>query len=274
MKTILIAVAWPYANAPIHEGHPPGYLIPADIFARYNRLIGNEVLMVSGTDAHGTPNTIAAEKAGIPTGEYVDSVHNINLEFWKKLGISYDLYTKTSNEAHKEKFKELFMEIYNNEFVIKKKVKYFYSEKERKALLDRYIEGECPHCHFEKARGDQCDNCGKTLTPFELINPYSIYGDTKLEVKETEDLFFDLPKLQNELEKWTSDKTYWKSHVINFTKAWLDEGLLPRAVTRDIDWGIEIPDKIDLPDKDNKRFYVWVEAVAGYLTASKIWSEI
>lgn len=273
-EKILIAAAWPYANAPIHEGHPPGYLIPADIFARFNRLIGNDVLMVSGTDAHGTPNIIAAEKANIPTGEHVDNVHKANLEFWEKLSLSYDLYTKTSNASHKKKFIELFMEIYKNGFVVKKKVKYFYSEKEKKALLDRYIEGECPHCHFEKARGDQCDNCGKALTPFDIINPYSIYGDEKLEIKETEDLFFDLPKLQTQIEEWIKDKDYWKAHVMNFTKAWLDEGLLPRSITRDINWGIEIPDGVDLPDKANKRFYVWVEAVAGYLTASQTWSEI
>lgn len=268
MKKVLVTTAWPYANAPIHEGHVPGNLLPGDIFARYQRLLGNDVLMVSGTDAHGTPNIIAAEKEGVTTSEFVDKVHKIDLSYYEKLQLSYDYYTKTSNPSHKEEFIKLFQEMYSAGFVIKQKVKYFYSGIKKKALLDRYIEGTCPHCNFEKARGDQCDNCGKALTPFELINPYSIYGDEKLEIKESEDLFIDLAKLQPQIEEWFNSKNIWKNHVANFTKAWLSEGLQARSITRDINWGIEVPENVDLPNKENKRFYVWVEAVAGYLTAS------
>ena len=270
-KNILVAVAWPYASGSRHLGHIGGAYLPADIFARYHRVVGNNVLMVSGSDVHGTPITVRADAEGVQPIDIVNKYHNEFLGYWEKLGISWDNYTTTMTDNHKEVTQEMFLKIKENGFIEKNKSIQAFDPQEKKFLPDRYVEGTCPcPVAYSEARGDQCDSCGKTLDPEELINPISKISGNKAEFKETEHFFLKLSLLEDQLASWLDEKEGWRPHVINWAKSFVKEGLQDRAITRDLDWGIEIPVD-DLGS--GKKIYVWFEAVIGYLSASKEWAK-
>ncbi len=275
-EKVFVAIAWPYANGDMHVGHPAGYLLPADVFIRYNRLKGNDVLAVTGSDMHGTPIAVKAEKEGVPVEKFAEKYHKSHMENVERMMLDVSLWTRTSTDNHREVVQKLFLEIQKNGFIIKKKVKQYWSEKEKKFLLDRYIEGTCPNCGFAKARGDQCDNCGHTHVPTDLINPYSVFGDKELKLKETEDFFLDLKSLQPILQQfYENHPNYknWRKHVKAATEAWFEEGLEPRAITRDLNYGVPLPEEAEIERKDEKVFYVWFEAVTGYLSAAVEYSK-
>lgn len=269
MTRILIGVAWPYANGAIHAGHMAGAILPADIFSRFQRMSGNEVLMVSGSDEHGTPITITAEKEHKTPQEIVDKYHNINKNVIDKMNIFFDLYSRTSSDVHKRVVKEFILEIYEKGFVYSKLMISPYCPHCNRFLPDRYVEGTCPYCGNPEARGDQCDNCGRTLDPSDLINSRcKICGTTPI-FKDTKHLFFKLSEFEKILKVWLASKTFWRDNVLNFTKKYLEGGLKDIPITRDLDWGVEVP----VNGYENKRIYVWFEAVIGYLSASIAYAE-
>jgi methionyl-tRNA synthetase len=268
MSKIFIGVAWPYANGAIHLGHVAGSLLPPDIFARYHKMVGNSVLMVSGSDQHGTPITVTAEKKGVEPKEIADKFHKINSKAISDLGISFDLFFETTHPNHKEVVQDFFLKLLEKDHIYKKTMMSPFCESCQKFLPDRYVEGECPHCGYENARGDQCDDCGKTLDPDELVNPKCKFCTGEPVMRETEHFFFRLSEFQETLQKYVSDKDHWRHNTKNFTKNWLESGLRDRAITRDIKWGIEIP----LEGYEDKRIYVWFEAVMGYFSTSKEWA--
>lgn len=270
-KNILVAVAWPYASGSRHLGHIGGAYLPADIFARYHRVIGNNVLMVSGSDVHGTPITVRADAEGVEPIDIVDKYHTEFLGYWEKLSISWDNYTTTMTDTHIEVVHDIFNELLKKGFIDKQKSLQAYDPEEKKFLPDRYVEGSCPYCSYSEARGDQCDSCSKTLDPEELLDPISKISGNKAEFKETEHFFLKLSLLENQLASWLDEKKGWRPHVINWAKSFVKDGLQDRAITRDLDWGIEIPVD-DLGP--GKKIYVWFEAVIGYLSASKEWAKI
>ncbi len=267
---IFIGVAWPYANGPIHLGHIVGAYLPADIFARYQRMRGNEVLMVSGSDEHGTPITITAEKEGKTPQEIADKYHRINSEIMEKMGISFDLFFRTSHPHHAEVVKRFFLRLMERGYLYRDKMILPYCPNCKRFLPDRYVIGTCPYCGYESARGDQCDNCGRTLDPKDLINPRCAICGATPEFRESKHVFFALSKLEKRILQWLTDKVYWRDNVINFTRNFVKGGLKDRAITRDIEWGVEVP----LPGFENKRIYVWFDAVIGYLSASVEWARI
>jgi methionyl-tRNA synthetase len=270
MSHVLAAVAWPYANGPRHIGHVSGFGVPSDVFARYMRMAGHDVLMVSGTDEHGTPILVQAEKEGVTPRELADRYNRMIVEDLHALGLSYDLFTRTTTRNHYAVAQELFRTVYRNGYLIAKVTQGAISPSTGRTLPDRYIEGTCPICGYDGARGDQCDNCGNQLDPIDLIDPRSrINGETPQFV-ETEHLFLDLPALADALGEWLRSRTDWRPNVLRFSLNLLED-LKPRAMTRDIDWGIPVP----LPgweDNPNKRLYVWFDAVIGYLSASVEWA--
>ncbi len=269
---ILVCVAWPYAKSSTHVGQIVGAYLPADTFARYHRLAGNKVLMVSGSDEHGTPILVDSEKQGITPREFVANFHRQICEVWQRLGISWDLYTETGTENHYRITQDFFLTLYDKGYIFKDTMLSPFCPTDRRFLPDRYVEGTCPHCGYTSARGDQCDNCGRVLDPVDLITPRCrICGskDSTLEIRSTDHFFLDLPKLQEPLMAWLSeDKDHWRSNVTAFTMNWLKEGLHPRPITRDLDWGVPIP----LEGYDDKRIYVWFDAVIGYFSASVEWA--
>jgi len=269
-ETIHVSVAWPYANGDMHVGHLAGAYLPADIFARYHRLKGNRVLMVSGSDSHGTPITIEADKRGITPRELFEHYHHRFLEVQKQIGISYDLFTHTDTENHHRIAQDFFLRLHENEYLYQEIQKQLYSEEEGRFLPDRYVEGTCPICGYEEARGDQCDNCGNLLDALELINPRSKTDNSQPVVRETEHFFMDLPAFTDQLlEYLTQHSDHWRPNVINFARNFIEGGLKGRAVTRDVSWGIPVP----LDGWETKRIYVWFEAVMGYFTASLEWAQ-
>ncbi|MFA5772278.1 MAG: methionine--tRNA ligase [Thermoplasmata archaeon] len=270
MERIFIGVAWPYANGPLHLGHVAGSLLPPDIFARYHRMKGNDVLMVSGSDEHGTPITVQADQEGVHPKDVVDRYHKINSECLKKLGISFDLFTHTSTQNHREVVHDFFLTLLKKGYIYKKSVTALYCEKCKKFLPDRYVEGTCPHCSFEGARGDQCEKCGKLLDPEDLKNPMCKLCKSEPKKQETEQFFFKLSAFRDKLLEYIEDKNYWRENTKAFTKNWLVSGLKDRAITRDISWGVDIP----VDGYAGKRIYVWFEAVIGYLSASKEWAKL
>ena len=270
-KNILVSVAWPYASGSRHLGHIGGAYLPADIFARYHRVIGNKVLMVSGSDVHGTPITVRADAEGVEPIDIVNKYHNEFLGYWEKLNISWDNYTTTMTDTHIEVVHDIFLQLLENGLIDKQTSLQAYDKSEDKFLPDRYVEGTCPHCSYSEARGDQCDSCSKTLDPEELINPISKISGNTAEFKETEHFFLKLSSLEAKLADWLETREGWRPHVINWAKSFVKEGLLDRAITRDLDWGIKIPVD-DLGD--SKKIYVWFEAVIGYLSASKEWAKL
>jgi methionyl-tRNA synthetase len=269
-EKVFIGVAWPYANGSLHLGHIAGCYLPADIFARYNRLKGKDVLMVSGSDEHGTPITITAEKENTTPQAIVDRYHKEHTENMRQLGISFDLFTRTTTTNHESVVQEIFLSLYQKKCIYRKSIDALYCKNCERFLPDRYVEGTCPYCQYEAARGDQCDNCGKLLDTFELMNVRcKICGGTPVRQK-TEHLFFALSSFEPKLLEWLRDKKYWKANVLKFTHNWLQNGLHDRAITRDITWGIKVP----VFGFEHKRIYVWFDAVIGYLSASKEWSKI
>lgn len=271
MVKIFIGVAWPYANGKIHFGHIAGSNLAPDIFARFHRACGNEVLMVSGSDMHGTPTTVTAEKEGIPPDEVARRYHEINSKALKMFGISHDLYTHTATEHHASVVHEMFKRFMEEGYLYEAETVQAYCPRCMRFLPDRYIEGICPYCNADGARGDQCtDSCGRTLDPSELRSPRCKICSTPPEFRPTKHLFFRLSAFQPRLSEWSQGKTHWRTHVRAFTEKWLTDGLKDRAVTRDIDYGITVP----VPGYESKRIYVWFEAVIGYLSASKLWAEV
>lgn len=273
-EKIFIGVAWPYVNGNIHFGHLAGYLVPADIFARFHRFIGNDVMMVSGSDCFGTPVTVEADKRKTDPASIVAEYHPQHEELFRQLQLTFDLYTKTDNPVHKEVVQDLFVTLLEKGYLYKDSSEQYYSETENRFLPDRYVEGTCPYCQDTEARSDQCDNCGRVLQQGELINPISKLTKTPVTMKTTEHYFFNWPKLTDFLQTYVSSHgPNWRPWIYAETKRWLDEGLKPRAITRDLDWGVEIPaDRIAadqlIAGHEHKRIYVWFEAVIGYLSAS------
>ncbi len=268
-KPILVAVAWPYASGSRHVGHLGGAYLPADVFARFQRRIGNEVLMVSGSDVHGTPITVRADEEGVTPQDIVDRYHNEFVRQWEELGISWDLYTSTGTANHAAVTQDMFMKQLENGHIDRRISEQFYDPEAQRFLPDRYVEGTCPNCDYADARGDQCDNCGRTLDPIDLINPRSKLSGATPEPRETEHFYFKLSDFQTELGTWLKSRKGWRNHVLNFALGWIEEGLHDRAITRDIEWGIDLPVD-DLGE--GKRIYVWYDAVIGYLSASKEWA--
>lgn len=273
-KKILVAVAWPYANGTVHLGHIAGAYLTADIFARYQRLVGNDVLMVSGSDSHGTPVTVTADEEGKTPRQVFEESHALFLEAWQKLGISFDLFTHTDTENHWAITQDFFTRLLQKGLLYSQTSKQIYCENDARFLPDRYINGECPLCHFPRARGDQCDSCGNVLDAVDLINPRCKLAKPnethRLVVKETEHFYLDLAKFEPRLLDYLKNKdAYWKPNVVAFVRNWLQSGLRGRAITRDLDWGIPIP----LEGYAGKCIYVWFEAVIGYFSASVEWAK-
>ncbi len=273
MTRVLSAVAWPYANGPRHIGHVAGFGVPSDVFSRYMRMAGHDVLMVSGSDEHGTPILIAADEAGMTPQELADKNHRLIAEDLVSLGISYDLYTRTTARNHHLVVQELFRGVYENGYFLEQTTYGAISPSTGRTLPDRYIEGTCPICGYDGARGDQCDNCGNQLDPQDLINPHSRINGEVPEFVETQHFFLDLPALADALGEWLDEREksgLWRPNVIRFSQNILKE-IRPRSMTRDIDWGIRIPLE-GWEDNPTKRFYVWFDAVIGYLSASIEWA--
>lgn len=265
---IFIGVAWPYANGPLHLGTVVGCLLPADIFGRYHRMRGNQVLMVSGSDEHGTPITLKAEKEGVTPRDIADRYNKQHVENIAALGIELENFSRTSGDFHRQVVQDFFLRLHENGYIFPETMESPYCEGCGRFLPDRYVEGTCPYCGGT-ARGDQCDDCGKTLEAGQLVDPRcKLCGETPV-MRETEHLFFELSAFQQELLDWLADKDFWRSNVITFTRNWVREGLEDRAVTRDLEWGIPVP----LEGYEDKRLYVWFEAVMGYLSASQEWAE-
>lgn len=268
-ERIFIGVAWPYANGPLHLGHVAGCYLAADIFARYQRLKGNEVLMVSGSDAHGTPITVRAEQEGISPQEVLERYHAQFLETWQRLGITFDLFTSTHTENHQRVVHDIFRVLRQGGYIYTGLMLLAYSPACQRFLPDRYVEGTCPYCGYNRARGDQCDNCGRTLDPKDLVEPRCILCGEVPEFRESEHFFLKLSAFQEPLLEWVRQQSHWRSNVLNSTRSFLEGGLRDRAITRDLAWGVPIP----LEGYDHKRIYVWFEAVIGYLSASIEWSK-
>ncbi len=268
---VLVCIAWPYANSDIHQGNVTGSHLPGDVFARYQRLRGNRVAMVSGSDSHGTPVTVKAEEMGLSNLEVYERYHARFLELFRRLGISYDLYTSTHTENHFRVSQDMFSQLLANEYLYRKVTPQMYSPEAGKFLPDRYVEGTCPNCGYTGARGDQCDNCNTLFeSAAQLINPRSKRDNSSLELRDTEHFFLDLPAIaEDSLSAWIHEgKEHWRPQVINFARNFIDQGLIGRAVTRDMDWGIPVPAE----GFDGKVLYVWFEAVIGYLSATIEWA--
>ncbi len=267
-QRIFIGVAWPYANGPLHLGHLAGCYLGADIFARYHRMRGNEVLMVSGSDTHGTPITIRADQEGISPAEVVERYHADFLNSWERLGISFDLFTHTNTENHEKVVQDIFLSLLNQGYIYTDNMLLAFCPGCERFLPDRYVEGTCPHCSYERARGDQCDQCGRTLDSQELVQAFCILCGGPPEFMESEHFFLKLSAFQDSLLEWIKDQPHWRANVSNQTRSFLEGGLKDRAITRDLTWGIPIP----LEGYEGKRIYVWFEAVIGYLSAAIEWA--
>jgi len=268
-ETIFIGVAWPYANGSLHLGHIAGAYLPADIFARYHRLKGNKVLMVSGSDQHGTPITLRAEQEKKSPKEIVARYHKEFLDCWQRLGISWDLFTTTSTPNHTQTTHDIFLKLLDEGYIYKDAMPQAYCPQCQRFLPDRYVEGTCPYCHFPQARGDQCDECGRTMNPSDLLDLRCRLCSATPRFEVSEHFFLRLSAFEDRLKSWIKEQTHWRHNVLNFTLGFLEGGLKDRAITRDIDWGVTVPQ----PGFENKRIYVWFEAVIGYFSASKEWAK-
>jgi methionyl-tRNA synthetase len=264
-RKILITPAWPYASGPRHIGHVVGFAVPADVSARYHRLRGDHVLTVSGTDEHGTPVMVAADREGVSPRELADRYNALIREDLRDLGITYDCFTRTTTPTHYRVVQDMFRTLYDKGFLVERRTLGAFSAATGNTLPDRYIEGTCPICGYGEARGDQCDNCGNQLDPVDLIDPRSTIDGTTPEFRETSHLFLDLPAFADELRTWIEGKTEWRANVRNFSLALVDS-LKQRAMTRDIDWGVPVP--VEGYPEETKRIYVWFDAVIGYLSAA------
>ena len=265
-KRYLITSALPYANGPVHIGHLAGVYVPSDIYTRYLRLRGSDVISVCGSDEHGVPITIKAKKEGITPQQVVDRYHAIIKDSFEKLGISFDIYSRTSSKTHAETASAFFRKLYDEGKFVEQTTEQFYDEEAKSFLADRYIKGTCPKCSAEGAYGDQCEVCGSTLSPEELINPYSTLSGATPVKRETKHWYLPLDQYEQMLREWILEgHKEWKSNVYGQCKSWLDGGLLPRAVSRDLDWGIPVP----VEGAEGKVLYVWFDAPIGYISATK-----
>ncbi|WP_346855557.1 methionine--tRNA ligase [uncultured Draconibacterium sp.] len=265
-KRTLITTALPYANGPIHIGHLAGVYVPADIYARYLRLKNEDVIMIGGSDEHGVPITLKAKNEGITPQDVVDKFHGIIKDSFEKFGISFDVYSRTSSKIHHETASEFFKKLYEEGKFVEKTSEQYYDEENNQFLADRYIIGTCPKCGFEKAYGDQCESCGTSLSPTELINPTSTISGNQPVLKETKHWYLPLDQYEPWLKDWILEgHKEWKSNVYGQCKSWIDSGLMPRAVTRDLDWGVPVP----VEGVDGKVLYVWFDAPIGYISATK-----
>lgn len=270
-KRYTITSALPYANGPIHIGHLAGVYVPADIYARYLRLKGKDVVFIGGSDEHGVPITIKARQENITPQDVVDKFHTMIQESMEKFGISFDVYSRTSAPIHHETARDFFKKLHNTQKLSEKETEQYYDEANNQFLADRYITGTCPHCSNEKAYGDQCENCGSSLSPNELINPRSVLSGNKPVMKKTKHWYLPLQEYEDMLRKWILEghKHDWKSNVYGQCKSWLDQGLQARAVTRDLDWGVKLP----VENTEGKVLYVWFDAPIGYISATREWSQ-
>ena len=268
-ERILVAVAWPYANGSIHLGHVAGTYLPADVFARYHRMVGNEVLMVSGSDAHGTPVSLEAQNRGVSPEDVYSEYQAEFLDDWQRLGISFDLFTSTHTDNHAAVAQDMFLKLQKNGYIYEDTMLQPYCETDARFLADRYVQGTCPHCGYDAARGDQCESCGRTLDPQDLIGMTCRLCGNPPVIRETRHFFLKLSAFEDRLKEWVQGQTHWRPNVQNFTRGFLEGGLKDRAITRDIDWGVPVP----LDGYEDKRIYVWFEAVIGYLSASKEWAQ-
>ncbi|GAB4181615.1 MAG: methionine--tRNA ligase [Calditrichia bacterium] len=268
-KKYLVTAALPYANGPIHLGHLAGAYLPADVFVRYCRMQKRDVIFICGTDEHGVPITITAEKQGKTPQQIVDYYYENIKQSFERFGMSFDNFSRTSLPIHHETAQEFFLELYKKGYFSEQTQQQLFCEHDNMFLADRYIEGTCPYCHSENARGDQCENCGKWIEPTQLIQPKcKICGHTPI-VRETKHWFFRLPLFQKQLEEWIHSKKDWRDNVISFCNKWFKEGLQDRAITRDLDWGIKVP----LEEAKGKVLYVWFEAPIGYISSTKEWAQ-
>jgi methionyl-tRNA synthetase len=265
---IFVGVAWPYANGPFHIGHLAGAYLPGEMFARYHRLRGDEVLMVSGSDMHGTPTLVTAEREGVSPAEIAERYHAVNKNAFEKLGFSFDLYTTTHTVVHERTVQEIFLGLLENGYIQRRTAEGAYCPKHQRFLPDRYLVGSCPHCGFPKARGDECDNCGKPIEARALGSPRCLLCGTPAEFRPSEHFYLELDRLQEKLTAYLAQTTGWRNGTIRVAQNFLNEGLHPTPITRDLEWGVPIP----LDGYDTKRFYVWFDAVIGYLSASKEWA--
>ncbi|TDI53794.1 MAG: methionine--tRNA ligase [Acidobacteria bacterium] len=270
-KKVLVAVAWPYAQGSLHLGHMAGAYLPSDIFARFRRSVGDDVLMVSGSDIHGTPITVKADDLGWTPQELVDKYHPEFLTYWKDLDIDWDLFTSTGTDTHKAVVQDFFLTLLENGHLYRDTSEQYFDETAERFLPDRYVEGTCPHCGYVDARGDQCDNCGRTLDPVDLINPRSKLSGATPVMRETEHFYWKLSAFNEPMAEWLSSLKGWRRHVVNFAVGMVDDGLHDRAFTRDLTWGVPLPVD-DLGD--GKSIYVWWEALMGYVSAAQEWSQI
>lgn len=270
-KRFTITAALPYANGPVHIGHLAGVYISADIYARFNRLKGNDVLFVCGSDEHGVPITIRAKKEGVTPQDVVDKYHGIIKQSFEDLGISFDIYSRTSSETHHETASDFFKKLHAEGKFIEQTAEQYFDPEQNQFLADRYIKGTCPKCGNEEAYGDQCEKCGSTLSPDELINPKSALSSATPIKKETKHWYLPLDKYEDFLTKWIVEdhKDDWKSNVYGQCKSWIDAGLKPRAVTRDLNWGVPVP----VQGEEGKVLYVWFDAPIGYISATKEWAK-
>ena len=268
MARIFIGVAWPYANGPFHIGHLAGAYLPGEIFARFHRLRGDEVLMVSGSDMHGTPTLVRAEKEETTPAVISERYHAVNKEAFERLGFSYDLFTHTHTVVHERTVQELFLRLLEAGFVARQTAENAYCPQHRRFLPDRYLTGTCPNCGFENARGDECDNCGRPMEAAKLGNPRCALCGTPAEFRPSEHFYLQLDRLQEKIAAYVGAQKHWRAGTLRVAENFLKEGLRPTPITRDLDWGVPIP----LDGYDTKRFYVWFDAVTGYLSASKEWA--
>lgn len=267
-EKILVTSALPYANGPIHLGHLSGAYLPADIFVRYHRLKGSDIIYICGSDEHGVPITITADKEGITPQEVIDRFHNLNKSAFEKFGMSFDIYSRTSLPIHHATSQEFFLSYYEQGLLSEKKTLQFYDAKANMFLPDRYVEGTCPKCGYEEARSDECEKCGSLYDPSELLNPKSKISNSTPQLKETSHWYFPLGKFQERLERYIDEKNKsfkWKENVLQYCRGWFKDKLADRAVTRDLDWGVKVP----IENVKGKVLYVWFEAVLGYISATK-----
>jgi methionyl-tRNA synthetase len=270
-KRYTVTSALPYANGPIHIGHLAGVYVPADIYARYLRLKGEDVIFIGGSDEHGVPITIKARQEGVSPQQIVDKYHNMIKDSFERFGISFDVYSRTSAPVHHETASAFFRKLYDNGQFIEKESEQYYDEETRHFLADRYITGTCPHCGFERAYGDQCESCGTSLSPTDLINPKSVLSGNPPVMKPTRHWYLPLDQYEPWLREWILEghKHDWKPNVYGQCKSWIDQGLQPRAVTRDLDWGVKVP----IEGTEGKVLYVWFDAPIGYISATREWGE-
>ena len=270
-KRYTITAALPYANGPIHIGHLAGAYIPADIYSRFLRLKGNDIIFVCGSDEHGAAIPIRAKKEGISPQKIIDKYHTIIKKSFEDFGISFDNYSRTSSKTHHKIASEFFNDLNNKKIFLEQESEQLYDEKENQFLADRYVEGECPKCNFDGAYGDQCESCGSSLNPTDLINPKSKLSGNKPSLKKTKHWFLPLNKFDNFLKEWflKEKKEDWKINVFGQVKSWINEGLKPRAITRDLDWGIPVPIK----EAIGKVLYVWFDAPIGYISSTVEWAK-